>query len=520
MPLIPITGVGADWIKPGGYLELKFGQGPSTAAAGLRGVLIAMAILSTGSATANLRYGPIRSAQQVATLAGEGSSGHEASETLFRENPFARAHFLAVALTTGGSPIQADLDVTAAGTVTAPGTDTVWVRGEAATFTYASGATATTRGTGLKDAINAKTWLPVTATNVAGVVTIAAKQAGIAMGDGTTGAIRVHVETTSGTGATLVTENGGSTDALGLGAAADGADGTTTQAAQLATALTSVDAIRDYYIITETWDATSLGNVQTHVTNKSYPRPGLRSVAIAAYTGTVANGQTLATGRNYERLQIALMPNSESSPSQLVGAMAGARSLQENTFAAFNFDNYQLNSIKVPYDTGDYLTDTDANDAITDGLTPIMSANGVARIAFSATTRSKNAAGTNDDRRALETHRVSVADQFGDELLSVDSKFFEGKVLKSDKLNTDGTIDHTQRIGPRTVTPHHSGKPVIQLLRDFDNRELLQETDKSVQALRVLRDPQNTGRLEYSIQIRVVDLPHQRTYEVSEVSPG
>lgn len=479
-----------------------------------------MTLNSDGTATANVPVGPIRSATQMEDLGGPGSAGHRAARKLFAGYQDAWVTYLPVAETTAGMPDAADLDLTFAGTVTAQGVDSVWVDGERCDAGYLSGATATERAAAMKGVINAKTWLPSTADNVAGVLTITCKTNGLDHGDGTTAVHRVHAETTAGTGATLVTENGGTTDGLGLGTAQAGVEGSTTAAAQLATALAVIANVRHYYLLNEQWTATSISNLKTHIVNKSEPKAGYRSVGIIGYTGTVANAATLTIAANYERLSMGWVPKAENDIAEIVGVLGAARAKGENTHPVWAGSDFYPVDLRPQWDPADRPTGQNLNDAINDGITP-MAANeaGNVQIVFSATTRSKDSAGTNADRRVLETHRVSVADDFADILLRKDALENRGKILVSDKLLSDGSVDTTQKLNAGVITPSTAKPMAVELLRSKEN-VTLQDVDQSVAKCRVQRDPTNTGRLEWKIDIRAVDICHQSTFDISEVSPG
>jgi phage tail sheath gpL-like len=520
---IPITGVPSSFLKPGNYVEILVAQGAGTSATDERNILIAMPVLSTGTATALRRY-QVRTASEVEALAGSGSNAHRAARKLFAANTNARVTYLAVALTTGGIPVAANLDVPFTGTITAgtQGKAEVFVGGEACEYSFSAVAsdTITTIAAGIKAAINDKTWLPVTADNAAGVLTITHRQVGIAGGDGTTGVVRVHVDITSGTGISVATENGGVTDALGLGTAVDGADGTTTQAAQLASALATVANESYYYVLTDAWDATGLGNVQTHVANKTEPRTGKRATIIAGFTGTEANGATLATGLNYERLALAILPEAENDIAEMVGSCGGAIAKEENLDKAMNFDGYVLDLLP-PFDPLAHMSGDDINDALVDGLMPLeVTRAGRVAITMATTTRSKTASGANNDRRALERHRISVADHAADQIEQVQAVEFAGKKLKSDKLNRDGSVDTTQKLNAKVVTPSNYRKRFTLVIRDLEDSGLIQDADVTIAAFLSQRDPQNTGRIENALPLRAIDLFHQATWRISEFTPG
>ena len=242
----------------------------------------------------------------------------------------------------------------------------------------------------------------------------------------------------------------------------------------------------------------------------------------AGATLALATVQTLATGRNYERLQIVWQKNSEASREELAANMAAIRQKYEQLDSAYNFDFYSnKGDWLVPgcYRDADRPSGDDQNDAITDGITAIATNDAGSFIVMSCTTRSKDASGSQDDFRATETHRVSVADEFVDTLLLRHALNFAGKKLASDELLPDGTVNYNQRLYPNVVTPT-TYKPFVQSLLDDFAGQRLQDVPQSKAGLRVVRDPNNGGRLEVGVDIHAVDLFHQMTARVAEVSAG
>lgn len=517
MALIPILGTPSSYKVPGGYAEIVFAQGPASASASRRSVIFVMPKSSTGTWTANTVY-RVRNEGEAKSGAGPGSPLHRAIRKFLLGNRTAKVYALPYAESTGGAPAAADMTITIAGTPTATGVWEADICGVTVSASYTTSDTATTLGAAAEAAINAQEHLPVTAANVAGVVTLTAKINGKSQGDGTTGVIRVRSRITSGTGMTSTDEAA----ALGLGTGTSGADGTTTEATNLAAALAVIDAARYYYVATSTWHAAEVGSVKTHVATKSEPRQGLRSVFCAGYTGTLATGQTLATGLNYERGQIAWQPNSEHDPAELVGAVLAVRQKYEEQDPAWNFDSYRAADWGVlpAYAEADWPDSDDQNDAINDGLMPIGSDQSGAYLVYSATTRSKNAAGSVDDPRALETHRVSCADQFADEALSFYALNFGGFKLVDDELLGDGSVNTNQSLPAKTTTPHRFKAWLRDLYAEHVSRGIMQDAAAANDSLRCVRDPNNGGRLEVGMDLEAVDLLHQLTVRFAEVSTG
>lgn len=508
---IPILGIGPDWRKPGGYLELRFGQGPAGTFAPERECVLVMPMTSAGTWTANTLY-PVRSAVEAETGAGPGSPLHRAALAFRTWNKDAKLWAVPYSASSGGAPATATGTVVVTASVTSPGTITTYVCNEPCSASYIVGDTATTIGQALADAINAKTHLPVTAVNVTGTVTLSYKIAGASGGTTALGAVRLYTEISPlGTGVTAVTS-------AHVGAVVQGADGTTTEAANQLTALNTLSARRLYWMGISTQATTEYGQLKTHITTKSEPRRGLRSAGIGAYTGSLANAQTIAIARNYERLSIGWALNSPNDPATIVGVLMAFAQKYEGIDRAWNFDGLSLSdALGLPYPGLSRPTAEDYNDAINDGLLPIEYTESGPTICMFTTTRSKNSAGTLDDPRALERHRVSTTDEFSDEELAEWGLNYSGFKLVDDERQRDGKPNPNQVLPPRTTCPQAFKPHLVRRYKDFMARGLFQDVDSFMNSLRVVK----TGsRLEVGADLKAIDLAHQATYLFSEISSG
>ena len=515
---IPITGLSADFRVPGSYAEILFNQGPSTASAPTREVCFVMPKTAAGTWTA-ATLNRVKNEKEAEDGGGPGSPIHRAIRAFLRANKSAKVWAVPVAATNTGSPAIATAVLTIATTSTGTGTITVTIAGEESQASFPVGTTASAVGDLIVASINAKTYLPCTAANASGTVTLSAKIAGTSQGTATLGVHRVRVSITSGVGTTA--SFGGAF--LGTGVA--GAEGSTTEAANTLTALNTIAARRFYYMGSSGVDATTLGHFKSHLVTKSEPRQGLRSVAIAAYPGTLANASTLATGLNYERLQIVWQRNPDTSVDEIVGNTAAVRHLFETVDSAANWvsDSRITNvwNVKPAYDTADWPDGDDSNDAINDGLMPVASLDGRSYPVMSVDTRSKNPAGTVDDFRSCETHRISVADEFTDELIvNTSLTFGSGKKLKDDERLADGTVNPNQRRIRNVITPSMVGASAKDQLTRYENDGKIQNAQASKDALRVVKSPAVGARCEASIDLNAIDHAHQFTFRVAEVSTG
>lgn len=509
---IPIAGIGPDFRVPGGYAQIEYGQGPASAAAGRREVVLVMPKTSAGTFTVNT-LNRIRSEKIAEDGGGPGSMIHRAARKFLQANKDARLWVVPYAASSGGSPAAATAVLTVATTATGPGTLEVDIAGETVAASFATGATADVIGEAIAGAINARTHLPCTANNSTGTVTLTAKIVGASQGTATISVIRVRARITSGVATTA--SFGGAF--LGTGVA--GADGTTTEAANFLAALATLDAVRKYYIVSSLYDATSSGHLETHITTKSAPKRGLRSVGIFPYTGALAAMQTIATGKNYELLTLAGMVNSELDGCQLAAAVAAIRQLGEGVDSAFNFDGYDTSAIIPPaYDPADWPDADDQNDAINDGISLIASHDGGTYLVMSVNTRSKDSTGALDDFRATETHRVSVCDEFVDEELIAFGLNYKGKKIAADALLPDGITPNPNQKQIRNVITPSGFKPHLgKRVDDFAAAGKLQEAAASKASLRVVK---TGGRFEVGMDLHVIDHLHQATYRFAEVSTG
>lgn len=517
MALIPILGVPSTFRVPGQYAEILFAQGPSTASAEAREVILIMPKLAAGASWTAGTINRINNELDVIEGAGNGSPLHRAARIFLRSNDDAKLWALPYDASSGAGIVSAAATLEYVTDPSGTGVTTVTIAGEQCSVGYDSTFTVTTLAATMVAVINSRTWLPVTAANVMGVITLTAKVAGASQGDGTVPVIRYRGAISSNT-TTTITVSGAF-----VGSSVAGVDGAVTENANLVAALDNITQARYYYMGFSVFDAVNLTSIVTHLSLKSEPIPGLRSVGCVGFNGTLAAAQTLTTARNYERLQMAWQPSGDADPAYLVGNMLGIRQKYEQLDSAYNFDGYRRSAdwlILPAHSETDWPDFDDQNDAINDGITPIASDARNSSIVMTITMRSKGPGGVVDDFRAAETHRVSVADEYTDTMLLRHAINFANKKLKGDELLSDGSVNTNQQLYPGVVTPHQYKPFVRRILQEFGDAAKLQEIPKSQSGLRVVRDPNNTGRLEVGLDLHVIDLLHQTTFRLAEVSSG
>jgi len=524
MSLIPILGYPSSWRAPFSAVEIDFGQGPSTASGAQRRVVYFTPKLSTGTGTNGQAY-KVNREQDAIDIAGIGSFGHRMCRFHLLVDkdadlwivPYAPSSGAGVATATGTITVT----MSSGSNPTATGLLLATVCGVDLTIGFKTSDTVTTIGDNIAAQINAQQHLPLTAANAGGVVTLTAKTAGASSGDGTVGVLRFRASVDSGKNVVVATSGA----ALGLGTGTAGADGATTELTGLTSALANFTSASYYYMGFSVWSSTAIAIIKTHVSNKSEPNPGLRCSAWTAYTGTQSALTTIANAINYERRYIVWQENSEHDCAELVAQTVAIHRKKESIRRNFVPDNYRGTDwlLRPQYDPNDWPTATEANDAITDGITPIGSDNTGSFLIMSVSTRSKNAAGTIDDFRAAERHRVSFMDYLADKWLARDQATYQGfRLMKHKYLADNTTPDPNFKVPAETVTEVLYRSFIARILdEDGENGEgLLQDVDSWKESIRCNIDPGNVSRLESGASGRTMDIRHQSTLRLAETSPG
>lgn len=521
MSLQPILGYPSDYRAPFTAVEINFAQGPSTSNGPGRTVCYCAPKTSAGVWTPGTIYKVARE-QDAIDGAGPGSFLHRLLRFHLMVDNGATLYALPYSPSSGSGVATATGTITisfsSGSNPTATGGILTTVCGEDITTAFTTTDTATTIAQNLVAQINAKTYLPLTAANVAGVVTLTAKTAGASSGDGTTGVLRFRSTPDPGKNVLVATSGA----ALGLGTGTPGADGATTEDANLTSALAGITASRYYYMGFSQWSSAAATIIRSHLVNKSTPNPGLRSRAFMGYTGAETALVTIANGNNYERLHFANQPNSEHDAAELCAQVLAIHRKLESIRGGFVPDLYRGTDwlIKRVYADADVPTQTDTNTACTNGICLISSDPRGSFLVMSVNSRSKDATGTLNDFRATETHRVSFMDDFADTWLARHQITFNGFKLKPDALKSDGTVDVNQKVPPKTITPSRYTPWLAKIIDEFEDAGVLQNGTGWKSSMRVNIDPLNNGRLEVGDSGRTIDILHQTSLKLSETSPG
>lgn len=454
---IVLAGIAANDPTPNpAYIEVNFAQGASGGDSSEYEILLVGNKTSSGSATVDTAlYGPdslvpMQTEADVIALFGQGSELHRMWRRVNKINKSTTVRAIAVTESAG---TQASATAVLATTATGNGSIRVWVGDEFVDTSVATGDVIATIGAAMAANINAKTHWAVTASFSVATLTITAKQKGPRGND-----IRYQTAIIGSIGTTIST---GATDtALTGGATAD------SNASALATILPD----RYFYIVSAADDATQLGALVTQVNTQALASTGIRQGVFAGYSGSLANGITLATGRNAARCEITWQKDSDWTPAELAANAAAVYALLEvKPSPRTNFCNFGTRAadqafwvVPAPRTATSHPSSADIKSALNNGLCPIavLKKNGATKLVNRITTRSLN--GSQQDYRIRPAHKRTICDFFADDLGAVLTTRF------ADKKIGDDVPQGTPPLGPDFVTPDRMKGAVVGVINTYD----------------------------------------------------
>lgn len=515
-----VTGFASSFRAPYTAMQLVLGAGASNAAVGTKSACYIVPILSTGIGVVNERY-EITSESDASTLFGPGSSGHRIARMHIKKNPNGRLFMIGYAPSSGTGILPAEEDITIVGSggsddATGSGSFILVVCGFEVEVVYQAGTTETELGDIVEAKINGAAFLPVTASNTAGVVTVTAKLPGASQNS--IHRIRVKKNGDSGSGLSV---------SVGAALLTGGADGATlTELASFEGALTVMETAPDYYLATPVTVAGFASAGRIHAVNQNAPIPGMFCRFFYPQVGARSAAAAIAITQNSELSETAWMRNPDHSPDEVVAWYTASKQLEESTLARFNFDNYSASGFLSPAPVNsDWPTLDDVNDAINDGLAPIVSSGTAVTLAMGITNRSKDSTGALDDYRASESHRIAIMHEVGQIIRTNHRLTFTNFAQEDDPRNPDGTVNLAALqtlIATRTdrfTTPTMFNRWFkSQLAQVADAR--LQQIDEWINSSKSRIDPQNNGRMQNSAAGRTVDLHHQASFRLAETTPN
>ena len=492
---IPLTGLESNNPVPGNYVEIRFAQGPASAGAGNYSVLLLGNKLSTGSADVDgYVYGPdtnvpMTSEADAIALFGAGSELHEMVKTFLKVNR-STALYAAPVKESVGSKASGVISIT--GTATASATLRIHVKNDFVDVPVVTGDTASAVAAAAVLLINAKTSWSVVASSNSGDITLEAKQKGL-RGN----LIRFSARVLNSCGLT-VTPTANAT-ALSGGTTAD----------SNANVLDAISGTRYYYIVSAADDVTQLGALGTQIDTLSGPLVGLRQRGIGASVDTIANATSVATAINKARMELVWQPNSDLTPAELASNAAAVYSLYEAglvprcNFSGFGNDAVTSQSwlVKAPK-SGSSPTQSQQKAALNNGITPIaVGRAGATYLVKRVTTRSLN--GSVNDYRIRDSHKVTIADRFADDLAAKQVAQFSGKLIGDDPAQGQRTP------GALVTTPKVLKAMVAQLVREYAANDLLENEEQIISGIVTVREAAPNTRLSVRVPLDFIDILDQ-----------
>lgn len=500
MMTLALTGLTSGNPLPGNYIEVSFAQGAAAGDLGAKKVLLLAPSTAAGTIVQDTEiYGPISSVDEAELKGGSGSPLHRMAKKFLSIAKGAQVYLCAPTRSAG---TQGTLVLTLAVNATGAGVAKILFCEESIEFSFLTGDTPTVIAAGLVAAFNAKTHLPATAANAAGVITLTAKiagpegnalraQAGVSTGVATT--FTPSVETAFTSGAT---------------------------AAVLTTALNTIVASRFNTIVPYTHTGTTtdaqLALLAQQVTTQAQPLTGIRQRVLAGVALSPSNSVSLAQSINKPRVDIV---NFRNCPIEPWVVAAGLAAVWANTYfvnPATNLDGYGGKAdhnfpIPAPRDISGKFSQTEQIVMLQGGVTPIgLTDAGTPVVVREITSYSLN--GATADYRVRDSHRVWVADDMADRWAA------KLATMPWQKLSEDPPND--VQPGASFCTPRRAKAMAETLISEATDAENL-DPAKKLQALSELAvgiDPIVPTRLNVRIPVYSANLIHQTASLFAESS--
>lgn len=445
--------------QPGVYTEYNARNAVSTLPTNEQKVLIVAPML--GGTTAFTVPTPIYSDVDAKNAFGAGSWAHLMARVAIQNNAMIR--LTAIGLKDDDAGVAATGSITLNGTATNAGVLKVSIGGIDYAVAIAKSETANNIATRLGAVINAGEYCPVSATVENAKVSLTAK---------CKGEIGNEIEVNAQLSVSDMTVN--------VSAMANGA-----QNADLSVALASVAGEHYQVIISPFADDKNAKALREHLETLASPMEKKPGVGVLGWRGSMATGTTYTGKINDKRVTVGWYKGAVES-NALIAAGFGAIIASEEDPAK------PLNTLEVkgltPVDATQTPLKTEVNQALFNGLTPIMVVNNRVQIVRAITTYTK--APTNvDDPSWLD-------------------------------LTTIRTLDYTrkaieQRIAlrfPRAKlsnrTPPKVRSEILDVLYRLENMEIIENVDANKGKLLVVRNGQDPNRLDTAIPADVVNGLH------------
>jgi phage tail sheath gpL-like len=505
-PII-VPGLPGNQATPGFYKYEAFAQGAASSGAGVYSVIIIGNKTSAGSATADtVIYGPdtpvtMSSVADAITLFGQGSEDHRCIKRFMAINQVTKLY--AIAVSEGGSATASTGTITIATNATGFSTLRIFVQDESVDVGIATGDTPTIIATNAIAAINGRADWAVTATNVAGVITITSKNKGLRAN-----LLRYSAQLmVSGIGTTATPV---ATTAMTGGTVSD----------DLTTALATIlaDGNRYYYHVVCADDTTQLNLVLAQIQSQSQSTVGICQRIVGASVDTLANATTVATSVNHERIELPWQYKSDWTPGELAANAAAVYSYGELGSAfRLNFngfgndpDSSNLWKVPAPRSVGVAPTPIQIEAALNSGLSPIR-IQGAGKTSLVRRITSRFKSGSQVDYRIRPAHKVTIEDRFADDLGARTVFVMANKQISADPIGNDPPV-------PNAMTPTAYKNLVLQLVREYGDNGMLQDVQTIIAQVIVQIEVATPDRISAYIPLRPIDTWNTTAVRIDQIA--
>lgn len=464
---IGFSNIPATLLVPGFYVEFDASR------AGLGGQVQRALILAQRVTVAPLALTYITTADDARSRFGAGSQAARMVEAYRRNDPFGELWVLPVA--DAGSSTAATGTIAVSGTSTAAGTISLYIAGQLVQAAVPSGTAAAAVATGIRDAINAVTTLPVTATTSSTTTTLTAKNAGTLGND-----IDIRVNylgsrggqaTPAGITLTITAMASGATDPV----------------------LTGVDAILNDepfdYIVAPAATTGVLDAFQTIMSDATGRWSWTRQVyghVFAAKRDTSANLLTLGAARNDPHASIIGINDTPTPGDEIAAAVAAVSAVSVRADPARPLQTLAVQGVLAP-PVGSRFSIGTNNSLLGSGIARLSAdPDGTMRIQRIVTTYQRNGAGV------LDRSMLDVETMFT--LMEVTRRLRNNLAQKfaRSKLADDGT-----RFGPGqpVVTPAIIKSELVAHYATMERDGLVENADAFASGTIVERDGNDPNRV-------------------------
>jgi phage tail sheath gpL-like len=430
---------------PRAAIEFDTQTGVRALPGGAKKVLIVAQKTAAGSQAVNTSSVVTREEEASARF-GAGSVGHRMARAALTENPTVDLTMVAVADDGAATPASETLTIT--GPATSDGGVALAIGNDEFSVGYITGDSATTIAAAVVAAIAARPYLPVTAANVAGVVTLTAKSKGVV-----SNGIQASATPTVGSGVTAVLSG------------TDGRLGGGTGVSDLAAALAAVQG-RFHYIAIGASDSASIDDGKAHVDEMGKAEEGKGQVLIVAVDGALASLTSLANGRNHERALIGGINGCRTWAPEIAAAMAASMAAV-NGFAR-SYDGRVLSWVKPP-PLEKRWNGLERKQLINNGVTPLYPRDPdlAVTIRRAVTTKVIGGSGQND-YTLLDVGTIQGLDRVRDALVAMYAAKFAGSDWAEDSTDS--------KLPPRVATPKKVEGEIIETLFQLEEEGTVKNT--------------------------------------------